>query len=323
MASNYTGDPGAIFLTVSLLDDGDKRNVSSLRPPLERCIDNAANLDARTGVVEGDYLSQTTGGPLSGTITVHTGGALSLADSGTSLAVHSGAAVNVASGGVISLASGGEVTVADGAEILISAQTGSAGLVAVHSSDVRLQSETCNWRSPMVPQWVSLRASVGVVGTPAWQDNDETGTGGCTWYQNETASLKIIRFPLNRLPGDIITQIQATLIGGAGAGHGGSLPASMPRIKLVKFASGGRTVIADAVDASASAAAYDAAHLVTLNDTTDTLGTHLMPFTVTGEPLYIEIHGEHGANAVDATLRLFSLFGASVSSHFRGAVEFA
>lgn len=317
MPSNYTGNPAAIFLTISLLDDGDKRTVASFRPALERIIDSLANLDPRVT----DALTKSAGGTLAGTITVSSTGRITF-QSGSGLGVQSGASINVASGGIVALASGGEITIADGAEILIADQSGLAGLVLTKSSGLKILSEVCNWRSMLCPQWISLRTVAGV-GVPAWDDNDEVGTGGGSWYLNDTSGLRIIRFPLNRLPGDIVSQIQVSLKGGAGAGHGSSLPASMPRVKLVKVSGAGvRSVIADAVDGSASAAAYDVSHVVTLNDSTDTLGTHLMPFTVTGDPLYVEIHGEHGANAVDSTLRLNSIFGQSVSVAVRGAVEF-
>jgi hypothetical protein len=232
--------------------------------------------------------------------TVSLAGTVNLATSGI-LAAAGGSLHTVASGALISVASGGEIRLA-------------------RAADLKIASETCFWRSPMIPAWISLYSNAGVI-TPAWAVNDEAASGG--WDLNDVGAANMIRIPLNRLPGDILTSISMSINGGKGAGHGGNISSmTMPKIQLVKVSSvGTKTIVASTSDTTSSAATYDADHSVTLDAGTDTLSQ--MPVTVTGDPWFIEVIGEHGTHSVATTLRLNSIFGQSTSKAYRSSIEFA
>lgn len=327
MASDYTGDPAAIFLTISLLDDGDKRNAQSVRVPLERIIDSLANLDPRVS----DAITKSAGGNLSGTITVVTGGAISLLSSGTSLAVHSGAAVNVASGGQIAIASGatidnsgeielesgGLITVKDGATINVQAHTATSGIAFANSSDLTIASAVSSMRLTLSPQFIAK--DTGPTGHDTWYDFAGSGT----WEQMDTTFQPAIRFPLYLAPGEELTSVLVACAGGAGhtGGHSGTLPDNMPAVQVVKVSSTGtRTVLARKVDPSASAAAYDVAHSVNLVHPDESSG--IMPITLTGDPHYIEFLGEWGASDTSGKLVLTGITCTTKQKGFRSPAEF-
>ncbi len=299
-------------------------------------LDCAAQLTAGKVFAIDGHLDLSSSGRInlaSGAVIGLNSGATLIAGSGALIELDSGAALNATSGSIISVGNGAQLDVANGGIIDLAnnstVELHSGALFAVDSggivifaraADLKVASETCFWRSPMVPQWITLYSNAGVV-TPAWAVNDEAASGG--WDLNDVGAANMIRFPLNRLPGDILTSISMSLNGAAGVGHGGNISGmTMPKIQLVKVSSVGvKTILASATDASASAAAYDADHSVTLDSGTDTVGG--MPVTVTGDPLFLEVIGEHGTNAVATTLRLNSIFGQSTSKAYRSSIEFA
>jgi hypothetical protein len=75
---------------------------------------------------------------------------------------------------------------------------------------------------------------------------------------------------------------------------------------------GVRTNQGSVTDPSASTGAYDAAHPLALS---------LGPYLMTPDPLFVEITGESGPNAVANSLRLNSINGVGVATVYRPLQE--
>jgi hypothetical protein len=116
-------------------------------------------------------------------------------------------------------------------------------------------------------------------------------------------------------PGDAIPEITVRL---SAAVHG-ALPATMPRVSLVRCDQNGNvTGLASVTDNSPSTAAYQTPHDVTLNATTD---PGHMPRTATSDPHYVVVLGEAGANSVIG-LQIQSVRGTLTGASYRAADEF-
>lgn len=140
MSSDFTGTPGAVFLTVPMLDDGDRPSAQLWRQTLEPIVDSLADLDTRTGGVEGEAILASGGlYTLGGLLTINTnsfawrfdngettflGGSACVFESASSLHLESGADLVVESGGEISVSSGGDINLASGADLTAASGAG-------------------------------------------------------------------------------------------------------------------------------------------------------------------------------------------------------
>jgi hypothetical protein len=123
-----------------------------------------------------------------------------------------------------------------------------------------------------------------------------------TWRQDNVSAAGVLNLPMNNLV-DIGTlkTVVVRLIGklDTGAGHS-ALPGTLPNVALYKRTDASATFVQSQTDTSASSAAYDAAHDVTI--------------TVPGSPVIdetaqyvIQIQGETGTNSVASTLGIISV----------------
>ncbi len=116
------------------------------------------------------------------------------------------------------------------------------------------------------------------------------------YTQQTTKSANYAAFSVPQLPvGTYISSLR--VVCQSVQSHGGSLPATMPRIALVKIdASGVATEVGGGLDTSASAAAYELVHTISV------AMTHLV---APDEALELHIRGEDSTNAQDSSLRIF------------------
>lgn len=254
-----------------------------------------------------------------------------------SIAVNGGGSIDVTSGGDINVTSA-DVNIGSGAQILLSGGSiiiGATGFIQANGGDINLGSTSFlnlasgagivgaagasiviedkndllingdneNFRLALAPQHIQLNAGTS---EPRWK----TASFG-TWTQQESAAVGgyTISFPLPLPPGDVVSFIGMFIDGGP------SLPAFLPKLEVVKVSSGGvATTVARTVDTSASSGAYDAIHLVSLLNGSETFGA--MPFTMTSDPHYVLVTGEIGGT--DNTLQLLSILGQAAANSFRG-----
>jgi hypothetical protein len=254
-----------------------------------------------------------------------------------SLAVNGGGSIDVTGGGDINLTSA-DFTVNSGGQILLSGGSiiiGATGFIQANGGDITLGStsflnlssgagivgangstiqiedsndllingSTENFRLALAPFHIQLNAGTS---EPRWK----MASFG-TWTQQESAAVGgyTIAFPLPLPPGDVVSFIGMFIDGGP------ALPAFLPKIEVVKVSSGGvATTVARTADTSASSGAYDAIHLVSLLNGSETFGA--MPFTVTSDPHYVLVTGEIGGT--DNTLQLLSILGQATANSFRG-----
>ena len=118
--------------------------------------------------------------------------------------------------------------------------------------------------------------------------------------QNNNASTDIAYFhiPIAIRSGQITT-VQARVIGdvAGGSAHGSTLPANRPTLSLYRYVVSGAGIgvglVGTVTDPSASAAAYDAAHTITLTSISEPLDTG-------NNTLFwmIKMTGEHGADSI-------------------------
>lgn len=123
------------------------------------------------------------------------------------------------------------------------------------------------------------------------------------WQQGDVTSIGNLRFDLARYPaGATLTQAVAYCAGGLGTGGAHSaLPATLPsiRVKSVSLADGSETTLGGNSDASATLAAYDAMHPVSIGSLAKVLDT--------ASQVFVEFSGETGANSQSNSLVLFGL----------------
>jgi hypothetical protein len=127
-------------------------------------------------------------------------------------------------------------------------------------------------------------------GGPSW-----TSTGTSAWIQTVLSASAIINIPVRVLAGDVIESIGITLDGAAG--HGGVLPSTMPRIRLMEQASldGSWASVFSYDDPSPDAATYEGQHTFVI-DAAALGGT--LPYTALNRLYRLEIRGENGGSAV-------------------------
>lgn len=130
-----------------------------------------------------------------------------------------------------------------------------------------------------------------VGGAPTWEVHPSLN--GPYWTNTVLSTFSTLYFPLPVASGDVITSLDIFVIGGDGAGHGGTDPSSKIRARLLEtFDSGGATALATLEDPN-TMAAYDAAHSFNLAS----IGAPF-PFTVGPSNTYaLEIRGENGGTA--------------------------
>jgi len=124
------------------------------------------------------------------------------------------------------------------------------------------------------------------------------------WLQTETNGSGPgfqLYIPLDVFRNSVLTSVSVNLTGGYGAGHGATLPGNMPIVEVcsVDPATGTRTVLGTTTDTSASAAAYDVAHTITVGGlAVTTLATLQYQVRITGEGI---------ANSVNNTLAVLGV----------------
>jgi hypothetical protein len=212
------------------------------------------------------------------------------------MSVTDGAVIDLeggATGARMNVLAGAKVLGADGAEMQVWA-----------AEDLTINASSFVWRSTMSPTYVDPAWGPRVDGTPTW----------C--MLNTAVAGRPLIIPLPLMPGDTLTTVRVTLTGqgSGGAGHGGNLPAVMPRAQLISVSSlGVATVIKDVAD-GISAGSYDTSHPITLSG-------GLLPYTVGTDPLYVRVICESGANAVNNTTLVTMIDGTGVARSFRGQNE--
>jgi hypothetical protein len=243
-------------------------------------------------------------------IALSTGTAL-VVDDDAELLVRDSAILGVLDTATLTLQNSATLTLADSAQMLLTTGTslvaGNNAFVQVEdANDLRINDSIENFRLAMTPVWIQLNAATGA---PRWL---QAHIG--RWVQTESVSVGLyeIAFALPFLPGDTITSLNVMFDGGP------ALPATKPRISIVKVAIDGTVsspALAATVDGSASAAAYDGVHFVSLNAGTATTGA--MPITLTSDPHYLVVRGEQGGT--DDTLQILSISGGAVARSFRSS----
>lgn len=256
-----------------------------------------------------------------GTLEVRSGGELDVL-SGGDLNVRAGGGITVDSGGQVSFDGGGILNL--NASSVVSADAGSTqqlngttnvqsgGLVRVLSGgtlrvdeveDLIIDDDNVAFRSTLTPAFVTHNGGIP----------DFIGTANAHWLQHQVGLSTALGFALAILPGDSLGSVNVQIQGGAGGGHGGLLPVK-PTVEIIEVTTGGVTVIASVLDPSASAAAYDAAHLVSVSGGS-------LPYLATGNPLYVRITGESGPNAVADTTSFNFITGTLTARAVRAANE--
>jgi hypothetical protein len=127
------------------------------------------------------------------------------------------------------------------------------------------------------------------------------------FIQNTVSSAGTLYLPLNNIiDGSTLTSVTVTLAGASysgAAGHGGSLPATMPTLKLYRQDQGSppaQTQIGGTTtDSSANAAAYDAAHSVTISGLSEAV--------VQTKQYYLLLTGEASTNSVANTTGVLAI----------------
>jgi hypothetical protein len=130
-----------------------------------------------------------------------------------------------------------------------------------------------------------------------WSDETYTSSGILAPFTTQTTvSANYATFSVPPMPvGMYLTSLQVVC---QSVQTHGALPATMPRIALVKVSSVGvATEIGGALDTSASTAAYEAVH---------TISATLSHAIVANEALQLHIRGEDSTNAEDDSFRIFS-----------------
>ncbi len=145
--------------------------------------------------------------------------------------------------------------------------------------------------------------SVGVpLCAPVQNTSNRFSSNGQAWLQTDVTSAGTLRFHMP-LP-DFGKMTALTLTVDGGSAHG-ALPATMPRIALIKIAhivgnaSISETTIATLTDASANVAAYELIHTISITGLSETLSVNA--------DWLIVIEGETGANSLANQFRFFRI----------------
>jgi len=113
-----------------------------------------------------------------------------------------------------------------------------------------------------------------------------------------TSAFAIVYFPLRILEGDSLTNVVLWVTGGSGVGHGGVLPGTLPRLRLLEQAPlfGAYASLASRTDPSGSAAVYDASHGFGFSSG--------LPVTAQDGNYLLEVRGENAAGGATNELRI-------------------
>ncbi len=136
-------------------------------------------------------------------------------------------------------------------------------------------------------------------GTSTYWGTDSVGSSVSAPYVNQkTADVNYAALTMPHvMPGLVFGTLTATVQ--SATSHGGSLPASMPRLALGGTASTGVAVeIAGAVDASADATAFEAMH---------TISCPINSLVQTGLSYFVALRGEGSTNAQSNSFKLYRL----------------
>lgn len=253
---------------------------------------------------------------LGATLTVDDGGLIDLDGAmtvGGAITVLSGGAITVDTFGIIEIDNGGDLIVRNLGDMLV--ETGGqvtfesgAELAIANPEDVTIDDASVVFRVDLTPAQITETGGVPdfrpfVPGLPTWLMTNATADG-------------FIVFKVKVQPGDVITTMRVLLRGeggGVAAGHSGVV-GTPPRATLFEMTpTGTSNVIVQANDPVAYPA-YD-------NDHAIPLAGGLLPYTVTGNPLYISIRSEGGANAESDTTLITDIDGTLLARRFRGLTE--
>lgn len=229
-------------------------------------------------------------------INILSGGDIVLLSGGQAV-VSAGADINVLNAGEINVASGGEINLASGAQLSVAA----GGVAQMADADrLTIDAAAFSFRVAMTPVYVQSGWTVSRDGN--W---DMIGASG-----------EEVLFALKVHPGDSLSSVSMRLQGdkSGGGGHGGSPPADMPQLSVIrKDADGTMTPVGTAVDASAGAA-YDALHTVTLS-----LGPgHTITSTDT---YYVRLVAEGPTGGLSSLARVYGITGTGLARSYRGSNE--
>lgn len=213
-----------------------------------------------------------------------TSGAMIRLIGANALEVENGADLNVKLGGDVNVENGGDINLLSGGKIIA---VGAAEVQLASPSQLKINDAAFGGYHSLVP----------LSRVPGEWDPSST-----FWIDNAANGLATIYFALTLQPGDTLTSVVVNLQGQSGVtGHAG-LPSTRPLVTLVQVDFDGTAVqIAQESDPSLNVAAYDAAHLITLD--ADSL-PHLVDG---GKRLILSVRAEGGANAAAGKTRILGI----------------
>jgi hypothetical protein len=142
---------------------------------------------------------------------------------------------------------------------------------------------------------VAQELSLSQLFASGWATDAITGI----WENTSAVGGNQLRFHLPRVAGGTLQNVYVRLAGsGAGSSHV-ALPQFMPTVAVVSQLDGVVTALSSATDASASVAAYNAAHTIGVTVNYENLG-------LLNERLFLAIAGGSGTGAVANALALYS-----------------
>ena len=240
---------------------------------------------------------------VSGDLDVENGGDLTLKN-GADQIVASGGEIAVQAGGLLNIAgdaniqSGGEQTVLSGGQLTVAA----GGIIQMATPDLL----TIN----------ASGFSFRLGGTAVFAATGWSSTSEGNWDMTaDSGQLLTLALPLH--VGDSLTSVSMRL-SGSGMGNGGHASIAgmdMPEIQVIRKDVNGNVVVAGTqVDTSANAAAYDAAHTVTLS-----LGPGLS--IGLNETYYVRLRAEGPTNSIANRTRVYMITGTGLARSYRGSNE--
>lgn len=232
-----------------------------------------------------------------GTVNLNDGAVIDL-NSGAQQTVDFGASIDVA--GNVNVANGGNVNLANGAKIVLTASGAEIKLASMSSLKIDAQAfggfHTLTPVQRVAGEWDPYSGLAA-----SWLDNVANGTA-------------VIPFALALTPGDTLSTVVLSLRGQAGVTGHAALPATPVRVILSEIAFDGTVTSIDAAnDGSASAAAFNAQHTITLS------GGLLPRVVVAGSRLIVTVRAEGGAGAEAGKTLLLGLGFTGIARAFRVA----
>jgi hypothetical protein len=141
---------------------------------------------------------------------------------------------------------------------------GSTRIIATHQwlvsdlTDLQVDADGYTYRLTLA-DGISHEDTAGI---GYWNFGGAAGSDPGKWLQPNGSAFALLFFPLRVLEGDSITAVTLWLTGGSNAGHGGTLPSTMPRLRLLEQTPvfSAYSSLASRDDPAPNAASYDAAH---------------------------------------------------------------